>query len=78
MDIKTELEWIHKELDNVTDPTLLKAIRNILQYRREIISGRISLEEYNKEIDASLAQVRDGKTYTHEEIGKHIKEWAKE
>jgi len=38
---------------------------------------RISIEQYNKEIDESIAQIESGKTYTHQEMGERIKQWAK-
>lgn len=38
---------------------------------------RISIEQYNKELDESIAQIERGETYTHEEMGERIKKWAK-
>ncbi|WP_067029754.1 hypothetical protein [Allomuricauda sp. CP2A] len=38
---------------------------------------RISLEQYNKELDESIAQIGKGELYTHEDVGEHIKKWAK-
>jgi len=78
MDTQADLKWIHQELDNVKDPTLLKAIKNILKYRKNITSGRIGIEQYNKEIDASINQIETGKTYTHQEVGERIKQWGKQ
>lgn len=66
MDTQVDLKWIHQELDNVKDPTLLKAIKNILKNRKNVRSGRIGIEQYNKEIDASIRQMETGKTYTHQ------------
>ena len=37
---------------------------------------RISLEQYNKELDESIAQIEKGELYSHEEMGEHIKKWA--
>lgn len=76
MNIQTDLDWIHKELETVQDPTLVQAIKNILQYRKSVTSERISIEQYNKEIDASIEQITTGKTYTHQEVGEHIKKWG--
>ncbi|MDC6353988.1 MULTISPECIES: hypothetical protein [unclassified Robiginitalea] len=38
---------------------------------------RISIEQYNKELDESIAQIERGEFYTHEEVGERIKKWAK-
>ena len=37
---------------------------------------RISLEQYNKELDESIAQIEQGEFYTHEEVAERIKKWA--
>lgn len=34
IDLQADLKWIHQELDNVKDPNLLKAIKNILKDRK--------------------------------------------
>lgn len=38
---------------------------------------RISIEQYNRELDESIAQIERGETYTHEEMGERIRQWAK-
>lgn len=78
MGLEADLKWIHKELDNVKDETLLKAIKNILEYRKKAASERISIEQYNKELDASIAQIESGQTFTHQEMGARIKQWTKQ
>ncbi len=75
MDLQAELKWIHQELDNVKDETLLEAIKNILKYRKKVSSERISIEQYNKEIDESIAQIERGEFHTQEEVEKMAKEW---
>ncbi len=75
MDLKAEIKWIHQELDNVKDPTLIEVFKNILKYRKKVSSERISIEQYNKEIDESIAQIEKGDFYTQEEVEKMAKEW---
>lgn len=77
MDLQAELKWIHRELDTVEDPSFIKAIKNMLKYHNKESSKRISIEQYNKEIDKSIAQIENGEFYTHEDVGQHIKKWAK-
>ncbi|MGB7393954.1 MAG: hypothetical protein WA913_06140 [Pricia sp.] len=40
-------------------------------------NDRISIEQYNRELDESIAQIERGEFYTHEEMGERIKKWAK-
>ena len=68
MDIQAEIKWIQKELNKVEDETLLNAIKNILKYRvKKTQSERISIEQYNKEIDEANARIDNGVFYTQEE-----------
>lgn len=78
MDLQADLEWIHKELDKVKDPVFIEAIKNMLKYNKKVSSERISIELYNREIDASIAQIESGKTYTHQQMGERIKQWGKQ
>lgn len=36
---------------------------------------RVSIEQYNKEIDEAVARVEAGEFYTHEEVERMSKEW---
>jgi hypothetical protein len=38
-------------------------------------SERISLEQYNKEIDTAMEEVKYGEVYSHEEVVKMSKNW---
>ena len=78
MDLQADLEWIHKELENVKDPTFIDEIKSMLKKRKEISSERISIEQYNIEIEDSITEIKSGKTLTHQQVGEHIKQWAKQ
>jgi predicted transcriptional regulator len=76
MDLQADIKWIHKELDEVKDATLLQAIKNILKYRtKNIQPERISIKQYNKEIDEAEARVENGEFYTQEEVEKMMEKW---
>ena len=76
MNLQADIKWIHKELDEVKDATLLQAIKNILKYRtKETQSERISIEQYNKEVDEAIARVENGEFYTQEEAEKIMDKW---
>ena len=78
MDIKADIKWIQNELKHVKDPALIEAFKNLLQYRKKVSSERIGIEQYNKELDESIAQIERGELYTHEEMGERIKQWRKQ
>lgn len=40
-------------------------------------SERISIEQYNKEIDASIADIESGNHYTQEEVKEIVKQWGR-
>jgi hypothetical protein len=76
MDLQAELKWIHQELDTVKDETLLEAIKNILKYRKKVTQPeRISIEQYNEEIDEAILRVENGDFYTQEEAEKIMTKW---
>lgn len=77
MDLQADLKWIQKELQTVKDPTLLEAIKNILKYRKKVSSERISIEQYNKELEASEKEIEQGDFYTHEQVRERIKQWGR-
>ena len=78
MDLQADLKWIHQELDNVKDPVFIEAIKNMLKYRKKVSSERISIEQYNKEIDVSVKQIKKGEFYSHQQMGECIKKWGKQ
>jgi predicted transcriptional regulator len=53
---------------------LLGVIKSFLHLQKEG-SARITIEQYNKEIDKALADVKAGKYITHEELEKEMKGW---
>jgi hypothetical protein len=74
MDVNTERAILIKELQQVEDISLLKAIKAILHYGLKN-EGRISLEQYNRELDEAEARISRGDFFTHEEVEKMAKEW---
>ena len=77
MDIEADLKWIHDELDQVKDPNIIEAIKNMLEYRKKVSTERISIEQYNKEIDEAEREIEKGNYYTQEEVEKRAKEWGR-
>ncbi len=76
MDLQADLKWIHRELDKVKDPLFIEAIKNMLKYNKKVTSERISVEQYNQEINVSISQIENEQTYTHQQVGERIKQWG--
>ena len=58
----------------IADDKKVKAMYAILEDEIEQ-GGRISIEQYNKEIDEAMEEVKRGEVYTHEEVVKMSKNW---
>jgi len=74
MDINTERSLLIKELQQVQDISLLKAIKAMLHYGLKN-EGRISIEQYNRELDEAEAEIERGEFTTQEELKKQMKAW---
>ena len=58
----------------IADDKKVKAIYTLLEDDIEQ-GGRISLEQYNKEIDEAEAEFSKGEYITHEAMVKKVKQW---
>jgi hypothetical protein len=74
MNINTERALLIKELEQVEDISLLQAIKAILHYGLKN-EGRISIEQYNRELEEAEARIEKGEFFTQEEVKKMAKEW---
>ncbi len=54
--------------------SLLGVIKSFLHLKKEE-TQRISIEQYNKEINEALEQVKAGKFITQEELEKEMEKW---
>ncbi len=77
MNLRADIKWIHEEIDKVQDPTFLEAIKNMLIYRSKVSHERISIEEYNKEIEEAERAIEEGNFYTIDEVRKMAAQWGR-
>jgi len=54
---------------------VLDIVKNILHIDSR--EKRISVEQYNSEIETALKEVRQGKSISHDEVVKQSKKWLK-
>ena len=74
MDIKSERALLIKELEKVEDLSLLQAIKAVLHYGMKN-EGRISIDQYNRELDEANARIDSGKFITQEDLEKEAAQW---
>ncbi len=76
MNLTDEIKWIQEELESVTDPAFLELIKNMLEYRKRLTqSERVSIIQYNKELEEAVADVEKGEFYTQEQAKKFFQGW---
>jgi len=61
---------------DTADDRLLKMIKALAETYHDD-AERISVEQYNKELEASEAQIERGEFYTQEQVRQTIEEWKK-
>jgi predicted transcriptional regulator len=62
------------QLDDAEKKSVLQMLKTFVK-GREKKATRVSIEQYNKEIDEAIARVEAGEFYTHEEVERMSKEW---
>jgi hypothetical protein len=51
----------------------------MLKYRKKVVqAGRISLEQYNKEIDQAESEIESGDFYSQKEALKIASQWGRQ
>lgn len=72
MDINVGKAFLIKELEQVEDVSLLKAIKAMLHYDL-MNDGRISPEQYNRELEKAENRIDNGEFFTQDEVEKIVK-----
>ncbi|MDQ3108530.1 MAG: hypothetical protein M3R17_01430 [Bacteroidota bacterium] len=73
--IKKELDTYLPLLSSSQQALILDMVKNILHVDTK--EKRISIEQYNIEIEAALKEVKNGKGISHEEVVAKTKKWLK-
>jgi len=72
--LERELLQYILQLDEAEKKSVLQMLKTFLKGREKNIP-RISIEQYNKEIDEAIARVEAGEYYTHEDVERMAKDW---
>ena len=73
MDLEARKYQFIQKLSDVNE-SLFEQLENLLKKGTKE-PKRISIEQYNKEIDEAILQVKKGEFYTQEEVEKMAKKW---
>ena len=73
--LEQKFDQYWSKLSIVEKESLLAVAKNYVQLKDENDTDRVSIEEYNKEIDKAVARVEAGEFYTNEEVVKMSKDW---
>jgi hypothetical protein len=74
MDINAERSLIIKELQKIEDISLLKALKHMIYYGLKN-QGRLTIEQYNREIEEAESRVEQGDFLSQDEVEKMAKKW---
>jgi hypothetical protein len=72
--LEQELYQYILQLDEAEKKSVLQMLKTFLK-GREGQASRISIEEYNQELQEAAAEYQRGEYTTHEEFVKQIKKW---
>ena len=72
--LDSEFNQYWSKLTIVEKESLLAVAKNYVQLKDD--TDRISIEQYNKEIDEAMARMDAGEFHTHEEVVEMSKTWT--
>lgn len=73
--LQQEFDQYWSKLSIVEKESLLAVAKNYVQLKDDNDTERVSIEQYNKEIDEAMARVDAGEFHTHEEVVEMSKNW---
>mgnify|MGYP001554935689 CR=1 FL=1 len=62
------------QLNEQEKKSIIEMLKVFLNGRLEN-ENRISIEQYNNELDAAMEQIKKGEVYSHEEVVRMSKNW---
>jgi hypothetical protein len=71
--IDKEMNSYFMQLNETEKRSIVQVIKTFLQSRKE--PERITIEQYNKEIEKAEAEIEKGEFYEHSELVKISSEW---
>ena len=77
MDVNLEVNWIKNKLDNISDPSLIEAIKRIILRSNDVVSEPSAeyITSYNNDLELSEKEIVEGDLLTEDEVLELVKKW---
>lgn len=75
MDIQTEKTMLIRRLEQINDLSLIQAIKYLVDYGLGEKQDRVSIEQYNMEIEKADAEIDKGEYLSHKEAINQVRSW---
>ena len=75
MDIQAEKSALIKKMEQINDQSLIQALRHMVDFGLREKEGRISIEQYNRELDEAEAEMDRGESISHEDFKAQMEKW---
>jgi hypothetical protein len=75
MNIQEEKETIIERFRQINDRSLINAIKGLLDYAQKDAANRITLEEYNEELNQADKEILEGKGVNQADFKAQVAKW---
>ena len=75
MDIQTEKSILIKRVEQINDLSLIQALNHMVDFGLREKEERISIQQYNRELDEAEAAMDRGEFISHEDLKEQMKKW---
>jgi len=75
MDIQAEKAALIKRLEQINDLSLIRALKHMVDFGLREKGERVSVEQYNRELDEAEAEMDRGEYISHEDFKEQMKKW---
>lgn len=75
MNIQSEINLIHQEIDKVKDPSFIEKLKHLLEYTNS--EKKETPIDYNLDIDKALENIKNGNFFKQEEAKLLSKKWGR-
>lgn len=72
--LEQEMSQYFTQLNTEEKKSIVNMIKTFLQTRKQD-NNRVTIEQYNKELEESERQIEDGKFVTQDELEKEMEKW---
>ncbi len=75
MDLQADISWIRAELKGVTDPILIEAFKQLLNYSKDKSIVRMNKSEFLAEIKEAVEQIKNGDYISVDDFEQVSNKW---